>query len=104
MARLVKHGPATTADLARAEGVRPQSMRTTILTLEELGMVERIAHPTDGRQMNIQLTALGLATRNNEREAKLTWLSRTISTFSTEERQTLFAAGKIMKRLVEKEQ
>jgi DNA-binding MarR family transcriptional regulator len=101
MARLAKEGPATTADLARAEGIKPQSMRTTIATLEEMGMVERIPHPTDGRQVNIQLTTRGISTRESEKEAKQAWLNSAISALSKEERETLFAAGKIMKRLVD---
>src|SRR5260370_30301262 len=72
MARLAKEGPATTADLARAEGMKPQSMGTTIAALEEMGMVERKPHPTDGRQVNIVLTAKGAAVRKSSREAKQT--------------------------------
>lgn len=101
MSRLAQDGPATTADLARAEGIKPQSMRTIVNTLEELGMVERIPHPTDGRQVNIQLTAHGVATRGNQKEAKQRWLSNAIATLTKEERDTLFSAGKIMKRLVD---
>src|SRR5579871_2203087 len=55
--RLDKNGPATTAQLARAEGVKPQSMATAVALLEKLGMLERTAHPIDGRQMNLNLTA-----------------------------------------------
>ena len=33
MARLAKNGPATTAELARMEGVKPQSMGTVIAAL-----------------------------------------------------------------------
>jgi len=61
LARLANDGPATTADLARAEGMKPQSMGTTVAALEEMGMVERKPHPTDGRQMNIEITAKGAA-------------------------------------------
>jgi len=39
MARLARVGPATTADLARAESMKPQSMGTTIAALEGMGMV-----------------------------------------------------------------
>ena len=39
MARLDKSGPATTADLARAEAMKPQSMRTTVAALEEMGSI-----------------------------------------------------------------
>jgi len=102
MARLDKEGPATTADLARAEGMKPQSMGTTIAVLEEMGIVERKAHPTDGRQVNIALTAKGAAVRKSSGEAKRTWLAQAIAQLDEEERETLFAAGEIIKRLAEK--
>jgi DNA-binding MarR family transcriptional regulator len=101
MARLAKEGPATTADLARAESMKPQSMGTTIAVLEEMGMVERKPHPTDGRQVNIELTAKGAAVRQSAREAKRTWLAQAIAQLDEQERETLFKAGEIMKRLVE---
>ena len=102
LARLDKHGPATTAELARAESVKPQSMGTTVAALEEMGLVERKPHPTDGRQMNIELTAKGAAVRNSTRDAKRTWLAQAIGQLDEEERETLFRAGEIMKRLVDK--
>ena len=102
LARLDKHGPATTAELARAESVKPQSMGTTVAALEEMGLVERKPHPTDGRQMNIELTAKGAAVRNSARDAKRTWLAQAIGQLDEEERETLFRAGEFMKRLVDK--
>jgi DNA-binding MarR family transcriptional regulator len=104
MARLAKDGPATTADLARAEGMRPQSMGATIAALKEMGMVERKPHPTDGRQMNIELTAKGAAVRKSAGDAKRTWLAQTIAQLNEQERETLFAAGRIIKRLLASDQ
>ena len=104
MARLAKDGPATTADLARAESMKPQSMGTTIAALEEMGMVERTPHPTDGRQVNIALTAKGAAVRKSSKEAKRTWLAQAIARLDEAERATLFKAGEIIKRLAESEQ
>lgn len=101
MARLAKDGPATTADLARAEGMKPQSMGTTIAALEKMGIVERKPHSTDGRQMNIELTAKGAALRKNAKDAKLAWLAQVIAKLDEEEQKTLFAAGEIIKRLAE---
>ena len=101
MARLARDGPATTADLARAEGMKPQSMGATIAALEEMGMVERKPHPTDGRQVNIELTAKGAAVRKSAKDAKRTWLAQAIAQLDEQERETLFAAGEIIKRLVE---
>ena len=100
--RLAKEGPATTADLARTEAVRPQSMGATIAALEERGLVERKPHPTDGRQVNIVLTAKGAAVRKSMKDAKLTWLAQAIACLDDNDRETLFAAGEIIKRLVEK--
>lgn len=101
LARLERGGPATIADLARAEGVKPQSMGATIGTLEGEGCVERKPHPSDGRQVLIQLTTKGAALRKKMREAKETWLVQAIAKLDKEEQATLFAAAEIIKRLVE---
>jgi DNA-binding MarR family transcriptional regulator len=100
LARLANDGPATTADLARAEAMQPQSMGTTIAALEEMGLVERKPHPTDGRQMNIELTAKGAALRKSSKDAKRTWLAQAIAQLDDKERETLFEAGEIIRRLV----
>src|SRR5580700_9951441 len=101
MARLDKDGPATTADLARAEGMKPQSMGTTIAALEEMGMVERKPHPTDGRQVHIALTGKGAAVRKSAKDAKRTWLAQAISQLDEQERVALFKAAEIIRRLAE---
>jgi DNA-binding MarR family transcriptional regulator len=102
--RLASEGPATTADLARAQGMRPQSMRPIIATLEEMGMVVRKPHVTDGRQVNIELTAKGAAAQKSAGDAKRTWLAQAIAQLDEQDRETLFAAGRIIKRLVESDQ
>jgi DNA-binding MarR family transcriptional regulator len=102
MKRLGTAGPVTIADLARAEGVKPQSMGSTIAALEDMGMVERTPHPTDGRQMNIRLTANGASELKRTGDAKRAWIQQAISQLDEREQQTLFAAGEIIKRLVER--
>jgi DNA-binding MarR family transcriptional regulator len=102
--RLASQGPATTADLARAQGMRPQSMRPILSMLEELGMIERKPHATDGRQVNIELTAKGAAQQKSTGDAKRTWLVQAITRLNEGDRETLFAAGRIIKRLVESDQ
>jgi len=99
--RLEKDGPATAADLARAEGVKPQSMGTALGLLEKMGLVERKAHPTDGRQFNIKLTARGITLRRNTKEATYAWLSRAIAELDRQEQMTLFKAGELFKRMAE---
>src|ERR1700690_272114 len=101
MARLDKDGPATTADLARAEGIKPQSMGTTIAALEEMGIVERKPHPTDGRQVYIALTTKGAAVRKSGKDARRAWLMQAVLQLDERERETLFKAGEIIQRIAE---
>jgi DNA-binding MarR family transcriptional regulator len=100
--RLAADGPATTAELARAESMKPQSMGATVAALEQMGLVERESHPSDGRQVNIQLTAKGMEVRNSTRNAKRTWLAQAVAQLDEQERETLFQAAEIIKRLAEK--
>jgi DNA-binding MarR family transcriptional regulator len=99
--RLDRDGAATTADLARAEGVKPQSMGATSVTLEERSLVERKPHPTDGRQFHIQITAKGRALRLSDRDAKRAWIAGAIAKLDEKDRDTLFKAGEIIRRLAE---
>jgi DNA-binding MarR family transcriptional regulator len=102
MARIAKEGPAAASDLARAEGIKPQSMGTILSELEKIGLIARDPHPTDGRQKVISLTTKGLAVRKTASNEKRTWLSQAISQLDKDEQNTLFAAGEILKRLAEK--
>ncbi len=101
LGRLAREGPATTAELARAEGVRPQSMGATVAALEDRGLLERNPHPTDGRQVNLELTAKGATLRKGVGDAKRTWLAQVITQLDEHDRDTLFAAGKIIERLLQ---
>jgi DNA-binding transcriptional ArsR family regulator len=47
LSRLERAGPMTTAELARADFVKPQSMGATLAELEREGLVARQRHPTD---------------------------------------------------------
>lgn len=101
LSRLAREGPATTADLARAQGMKPQSMRTILASLEKMRMVARRPHESDGRQVNIELTAKGAAALKTVKDARRTWLAQAITQLDKQEQATLFAAGKIIQRLVE---
>jgi len=101
LARLDKMGAMTTADLARAEFVKPQSMGTTLADLEQAGLVQRRPHPTDGRQVLFALTAEGMEARRQRNIAKREWLQAAMAKFDPAEQQTLMAAAALIKRLAE---
>jgi DNA-binding MarR family transcriptional regulator len=99
--RLHTGGPATTAALARAELVRPQSMRMSLAALEKQGLIARAPHPTDGRQVVFSLTEKGRRTIASVRQAKQSWLLDAIATrLDADERRTLAEATELLKRLV----
>ena len=56
LSHLERNGPATISGLAREEAVRPQSMSVTVLALEEAGLVQRSADPSDARKNLFSLT------------------------------------------------
>jgi len=99
LARLEKAGSTTTADLARAEAVKPQSMGATLAELEREGLVERRPHPTDGRQVLFALTAEGVEARRKRSAAKQKWLLAALANLDSGERQTLMAAVVLIKHL-----
>jgi DNA-binding MarR family transcriptional regulator len=101
MGRLQRHGPMTTAELARAEMVKPQSMGALLAELEGDGLVQRQPHPTDGRQILFSLTDAGVEARRQRHAAKLAWLTTAIDQFDADEQRTLVAAIALIKRLGE---
>jgi DNA-binding MarR family transcriptional regulator len=101
LARLDKMGAMTTADLARAEFVKPQSMGTTLADLEQAGLVQRRPHPTDGRQVLFALTAAGAEARRKRSLARREWLLAAMERLDPADRQTLLAAAALIKQLAE---
>ena len=101
MGRLERVGPMTTADLARAEMVKPQSMGALLAELEADGLVQRQPHPTDGRQILFSLTKAGAEARHQRHAAKLAWLTAAIGQFDADEQRTLVDAIALINRLGE---
>jgi DNA-binding MarR family transcriptional regulator len=101
LSRLATGGPVTTADLARAEGMKPQSMGAVVAVLESRHLVARAPHPTDGRQRTVGLTPAGALIRKQAKEARRTWLADAVARLTRDEQATLFAAGRLIKRLAE---
>jgi DNA-binding MarR family transcriptional regulator len=100
--RLERDGPATVSSLARAESVRPQSMRVTVAGLEALGAIGGEPDPTDGRQTLIALTPAFRKTVKASRAAKEDWLLRALQAqLSADEQDTLGAAVKLLQRLAD---
>lgn len=102
LSRLDRDGPTTVTLLARAEGMRPQSMGATIAALESAGFVSGTPHPTDGRQTVWSLTPTSREWIKVRRAAREDWLFRHIQAkLSPAEQNKLASAVELLKRLVE---
>lgn len=100
--RIEKDGPATTSHLARAEGMRPQSMGAVIAALEEAGLVQGAQDPRDGRQTLLSLTDACRQWVAAGRAARQDWLFHKIEArLSPQEQGQLAAAIALLQRLVD---
>jgi DNA-binding MarR family transcriptional regulator len=99
---LEKDGPATVSALARAEGMRPQSMSAIITALQEAGLISGSPDPNDGRQTMMALTRRCQKWIQEGRAAKQDWLTTAIEEkLSAQEQEKLAAALKLLTRLAE---
>ncbi len=100
LGQLKKRGPMTTADLARVESVKPQSMGATLAYLEEQGLVERRADPSDGRQVLFALSKPAVAQLEARSRAKRRWLAGALARLDPAAQRALIAAVGPLKQLV----
>jgi DNA-binding MarR family transcriptional regulator len=100
--RLEKDGAATVSSLARAEGMRPQSMSSIITSLQDAGLVGSSSDPNDGRQTLMSLSSKCEKWLREGRAARQDWLTTTIlEKLSAQEQQKLSAALELLSRLTE---
>lgn len=100
--RLENGGAVTVSSLARAEGMRPQSMSAVVLPLQKAGLVSGAPDPNDGRKSLMSLTPKCIKWIEEGRAARQDWLTTAISQkFSAQEQQQLKAALELLKRLAE---
>ncbi|MBQ1445058.1 MAG: MarR family transcriptional regulator [Renibacterium sp.] len=99
---LLGHGPLTLRELADAEHVQAPSMTRTVNGLEAAGLVNRLPHPSDGRQVLAELTAAGREVLTDTRQRRNEWLEKRLAKLSNEERKTLREAAEILQKMAAK--
>lgn len=98
--RLAEDGPATSAELARVEQIRPQSMGQTLAGLADRGLVARDADPHDGRRVLFSLTEAGRQKRLAARDARAEQLGAILAAeFTDAELRQLVAIAPLVERL-----
>ena len=102
LARLDRGGPATAADLARAEQISPQAMGITLASLQERGLVERRRDDVDRRRAVTTVTEAGREVLRLKRGARTKVIAKGLAGgFTDEELRTLAAAVPLIQRLAE---
>lgn len=100
--RLEREGPATATALARAEGVRPQSMAKIVQVLDAAGLVSGAPDPKDGRKTVLSLTEAAREEFRTGRLAKEDWLTKALETgLSGDEIEALGAVAPLLMRLAQ---
>lgn len=102
LSRLLSDGPATLTALAKAEGMRPQSMSAIISVLQADGLVDGSPDPADGRQTILALSDRARQTVEAARVIKNDWLFRSMKVKLTPvEQQQLSSGIELLQRLIE---
>ena len=99
LSTLKRHGAMSPGELAGHERVQPPSMTRVVVALEGMGLVTRSPHPTDGRQVVIDLTPAAEELLTAEARAREAWLTGMLERLSVEERVVLYEAAVIMDKL-----
>jgi DNA-binding MarR family transcriptional regulator len=99
LASLDLAGALTPRELADAERVQPPTMTKIISQLEERGLIQRVPHHADRRQVILSPTESGREVLAADRRARDAWLGSRIGALSAEERDTLLRAAEIVDRI-----
>jgi DNA-binding MarR family transcriptional regulator len=99
LSTLQRNGPMSPGELAAHERVQPPSMTRVVVALESLGLVTRTPHPTDGRQVIIDLTPPAEELLAAEARAREAWLTERLQELTPAERAVLRDASAIMDKL-----
>ena len=100
--RIERDGPASGSDLAKAEGMKPQSMGPILISLEERGILVSFPDPADGRKTLWSMTDDARRAIAEARATKEDWLLRTIQSKLSEAEQRDLAVGvALLERLLE---
>ncbi|MGY1736544.1 MarR family winged helix-turn-helix transcriptional regulator [Geodermatophilus sp. SYSU D00684] len=99
LSTIQRHGAMSPGELAAHERVQPPSMTRVVVALEGMGLVTRTPHPTDGRQVVIDLTPAAETLLAEEARAREAWLSGRLQRLTPQQRATLREAAEIMEEL-----
>ena len=93
---LHRQGPQTPTQLAATDAVSTPSMTRTVNCLNEAGLVERIPHPDDGRQILVRITEAGEKVIEETVASRDTWMLTHIAAFDDDKLALLRQAADLL--------
>jgi len=104
LATLERSGPSRLTSLAVREGVTQPAMTQLIGRLQESGLVDRAADPTDGRVVQVRVTDEGRAMLARRRAVRAERLAEILARLSPDEQAALSATLPAMDALANAQQ
>lgn len=95
----ISRGSMSVGQLADRELIQAPSMTRIVNGLEAHGLVERVGHPTDKRQVLVQITDAGAAAHSAARSKRTEWLAKRVAQLKPEERAILRDAARILQEM-----
>jgi DNA-binding MarR family transcriptional regulator len=89
----------TPGELAEHEKVQPPSITRVIASLEERGLIQRMPHPSDRRQVVLTVTDQGRDVVRRVRQLRTAWLAQRLRDLTPAERAVLREALPILEKL-----
>ncbi len=99
LATLERTGPLTPGELAAHERVQRPSMTRCLTSLQSAGLVDRVPHPVDGRQVLVSVTEDARAMLREDRARREMWLAQRVRELTPDERERLRAALPVLEKL-----
>lgn len=103
LATIENHGPLTPSALAELERIKRPTATRVLHRLEEDGLIERSADPSDGRSQVVSITRSGSALLKKLRSRKNEYLARRLRDLPPEDVEALERAVGALERLLDGE-
>jgi DNA-binding MarR family transcriptional regulator len=100
LATIERHGPLTPSELAERERVQRPTVTRVLARLEEAGLVDRAADPTDRRSSLVSISPDGHALLESVRARKDAYLARRIDALEPADREALERAAAILELML----
>jgi DNA-binding MarR family transcriptional regulator len=104
LATIENRGPLTPSELAEFERIKRPTATRVLHRLEEAGLIERAADPSDGRSALVCVTKEGAALLKKLRSRKNAYLARRLRELPDEDVAALERAADVLERLLDGEQ